>query len=148
MTGKADFSEEEWELVAEGPVVGGMIVLTAQGGGSFRETFAIAKAYAEARSKHGESQLLDEIVASKPEYDRHRYKTPEVLRDLGLQRLHDASALLETKATPEELAAYRAFVVSLSERVAGAHREDGQAVSPAEREAADAVGAAVGAATA
>ena len=145
MTGKADFTEEEWELVAEGPVVGGMIVLTAQGGGSFRETWAMSKAYAEARSKHGESQLLDELVSSKPEYDRHRYETPEQLRELGLQRLGEAAALLASKATPEELAAYRAFVVSLAERVAEAHREDGQAVSPAEREAADAVGAAVGA---
>ena len=81
MTGKADFSEEEWDLVAEGPVVAGMIVLTAQSGGSFRETWAMSKTYAEARSHHGESQLLDELVSSKPEYDRHRFKTPEALRE-------------------------------------------------------------------
>ena len=142
MTGKADFSEDEWDVVAEGPVVAGMIVLTAQSGGSFRETWAMAKSYAEPRGHHGESQLLDEIVASKPEYDRHRYKKPEALRELGLQRIGEAAALLTTKATAEELAEYREFVVSLAERVAAAHRESGQDVSPAEQEAIDAVRAA------
>ena len=148
MTGKADFSEEEWDLVAEGPVVAGMIVLTAQSGGSFRETWAMSKSYAEARSHHGESQLLDELVSSKPEYDRHRFKTPEALREVGLQRIGEAAALLGTKATPEELGDYREFVVSLAGRVAAAHREHGQDVSPAEQEAVDAVRAAVGSSSA
>jgi hypothetical protein len=44
MTGKADFTEQEWALVLEGPPSAGMIVLTAQRGGTIRETFAIAKA--------------------------------------------------------------------------------------------------------
>ena len=141
MTARGDFTEDEWELVSEGPVTAGMIVLTAQGGGSIRETFAIAKAYAEARQQHGESELLDVLVAAKPDYDRHRYKTPEVLRELGLQRIGEAAALLVQKATPAELEAYRGFVVALAERVAAAHREHGQSVSPAEQEALDAIGA-------
>jgi hypothetical protein len=144
MTSKADFSEEEWDLVAEGPVVAGMIVLTAQSGGSFRETWAMSKSYAEARRHHGESQLLDELVSSRPEYDRHRFKTPEALREVGLQRIGEAATLLGTKATPEELGVYREFVVGLAERVAAAHREDGQAVSPAEQEAIAAIRAEVG----
>src|SRR3954469_16265631 len=121
MTGKSDFSEDEWELVSEAPVVAGMIVLTAQGGGSFRETFAMSKSYGEARKQHGESQLLDELVSGKPEYDRHRYTTPELLRELGLQRIAEASALLASKATPAEVEAFRSFVVGLAERVAAAH---------------------------
>ena len=44
MTGKADFTEEEWELVREGPPTAGMVALTAESGGSFRESFARAKA--------------------------------------------------------------------------------------------------------
>ena len=49
MTGKADFTLGEWELVLAGPPTAGLIVVTAQRGGVFRETFAIGKAYAEAR---------------------------------------------------------------------------------------------------
>ena len=62
MTGKTDFTEEEWQLVLKGPPSAGMIVVTAQRGGTFRETIAIGKAYVEARQQHGESELLDEIV--------------------------------------------------------------------------------------
>ena len=48
MTGKADFTAEEWELVREGPPTAGMMALTAEHGGTFRETWALAKAYAFA----------------------------------------------------------------------------------------------------
>ena len=85
MTGRADFTEEEWELVLEGPPSAGMIVLTAQRGGSFRESIAMAKAYVEARRQHGESELLDEIVAAKLERDHTRYHSVEELRQHGLQ---------------------------------------------------------------
>ena len=66
MTTKAAFSPEEWTVVLEGPSTAGMIVITAAHGGTFRETVAMAKAYTEARAQHGESELLDEIVAAKP----------------------------------------------------------------------------------
>ena len=145
MTAKTDFSDEEWTLVSEGPVTAGVIVLTAHGGGSIRETFAIAKAYAEARGEHGESELLDVLVAEKPDFDRHRYSTPELLREQGLQRIGEAATLLEQKATPAEVAAYRVFVMALAERVAAAHREDGVEVSPAEQEALGAVRSSLGA---
>ena len=51
MTGKADFTPEEWELILEGPPSAGMIIVTAQRGGSFRESIAMAKAYVEARKE-------------------------------------------------------------------------------------------------
>src|SRR6516165_3197021 len=72
MTTQAAFSPEEWQIVLEGPSTAGMIVITAAHGGTFRETIAMAKAYAEARSEHGESELLDEIVATKPQVDHTR----------------------------------------------------------------------------
>ena len=65
MTSKSDFTAEEWQLILEAPPSAGMIVVTAQRGGSFRETIAMAKAYVEARQHHGESELLDEIVAGE-----------------------------------------------------------------------------------
>ena len=80
MTTKADFTPEEWDLVLEGPPSAGMIVITAQRGGTIRETFSMAKAYAEARQHHGQSELLDEIVAAKPEIDHTRYGSPEELK--------------------------------------------------------------------
>jgi hypothetical protein len=144
MTGKADFTQEEWELVLEGPPSAGMIVVTAQRGGSFRESIAMAKAYVEARRQHGESELLDEIVAAKPERDHTRYTSVEELKQHGLQHLRQAVELLERKTTPEEVEDYRRFVLTLAEKVAKAHREGGETVSDAERAAIEEISASLG----
>jgi hypothetical protein len=146
MTGKTDFTAEEWQIVLEGPPSAAMIVVTAQRGGTFRETIAIAKAYLEARKQHGESELLDEIASAKPEIDHTRYHSAEELKDDGLQHLRDAVELLERKATPEEVADYRRFVLSLAAEVATAHREGAESVSPAERAAIEEIAASLGAA--
>src|SRR5437016_560705 len=132
MTSKSDFTDEEWGLILEAPPSAGMIVVTAQRGGSFRETIAIAKAYAEARQEHGKSQLLDEIVAAKPERDHTHFHSFEDLKAQGLQHLRDSAALLEKKAAPEEVEEYRHFIVTLSNKVAAAHREHGQEASESE----------------
>jgi len=143
MTSKSDFSTEEWQLILEAPPSAGLIVVTAQRGGSFRETIAIAKAYVEARQHHGESELLDEIVAAKPERDHTHYHSPEELKANGLAHLRDSVALLEGKATPEEVEEYRQFVITLAHKVAAAHRENGQAVSDAEQAAIDEISVAL-----
>jgi hypothetical protein len=144
MAGKADFTESEWQTVLEGPPTAGMIVVTAQRGGMFRETIAIAKAYVEARKHHGESELLDEIVSAKPEIDRTRYHSAEELKEHGLQHLRGAVELLEQKATPEELDDYKRFVLNVADQVANAHREGGERVSDNERAAIEAIAANLG----
>jgi hypothetical protein len=133
MTSKSDFTDEEWRLVLEAPPSAGMIVVTAQRGGSFRETIAMAKAYAEARQEHGQSQLLDEIVAAKPERDHTHFHSYDELKQHGLQHLRDSVEVLAKKATPEEVEEYRRFIVTLSNKVAAAHREHGQDVSESEQ---------------
>ena len=107
MTTKSDFTTEEWQLILEAPPSAGMIVVTAQRGGSFRESIAMAKAYVEARKQHGESELLDEIVAAKPERDHTHYHSPDELKQSGLKHLRDSVALLERKSTPVEVDEYR-----------------------------------------
>jgi hypothetical protein len=139
MTGKTDFTAEEWNVVREGPPAAGMVVLTASQGGTFRETWALAKTYVEARRQHGESALLDELVAEKP--DVPRYHSPEEAEAQGLQRLGEAVALLAEKAEPEEVEAYRRFTLDVAQRVAAAHKEEGAAVSPAEQAAIEKVAA-------
>lgn len=148
MTSKSDFTAEEWHLILEAPPSAGLIVVTAQRGGSFRETIAMANAYVEARKQHGDSELLDEIVATKPERDHTHYHSTEELKQHGLQHLRDAVALLATKATAEEVEEYRRFIVTLSHKVAAAHREHGQEISESEQGAindiTDALNATVG----
>ena len=79
-----------------------------------------------------------------PQADHTRYHSAAELRENGLKHLRDAVALLQSKATAGELDDYRHFVVALASKVAAAHKEDGQAVSPAEAEAIQEITAALG----
>jgi hypothetical protein len=123
-----------------------MLVIAAQRGGMWKETISMAKAYTEARIEHGNSELLDEIVATKPKVDHSRYHSPEELRERSLAHLRDAVALLGNKATEPELNEYRHFIISLAHKVAGAHREhrNGGAISEAEQAAIDSITQALG----
>jgi hypothetical protein len=148
MTSKAEFTEQEWDMVLEGPPSAAMIVITSHHGGTLRETFSMAKTYAETRQEHGHSELLDELVAAKPEIDHTRYSGPEELTEHSLQHIRDAIALVEAKATPPELAEYRQFILNLSDRVAKAHKEGDVEVSETERAAIASITEAVQAASA
>jgi hypothetical protein len=145
VTTKAAFSPSEWQLLLEGPPTAGLLVITASHGGMFRETVAMSKAYAEARAQHGDSELLDEIVAEKPRMDRGgKVHNPEELRDEALDCLTDVSTLLEHKATAEERDDYGRFVLTVANKVAAAHREGGKQVSPAEAQAIQDITTAMG----
>jgi hypothetical protein len=153
MTGKADYTDEEWKVLREAPTSAGMLVIEADRGGMIRETFSMAKAYTEARRDHGASQLLDDIASEKPEVDRTRFQSVEELRSTLLQHIRDAVSLLVEKAPPEELEEYRRFLASVATRVAEAHREgfmgmSGERVSEAEQRAladiAEAAGSSAG----
>jgi hypothetical protein len=133
MTSKSDFTDAEWEIVREAPPTAGMVAATASSGGTFRESWALAKAFGEARQHHGQSELLDALVAERPH--PKRYHSPEELEQQGLALLRRAVELVEQKGTAEELDAYRQFTLAVAERVAAAHKEGGDAVSSGEQAA-------------
>jgi hypothetical protein len=139
MTAKAAFEPEAWKLIEEAPTSAAMLVILSQRGGTFRETMAMGKEYGEVRQKHGQSELLDEIVSTRPKVDHSRFHTPEELTDHVVGQVREAVAAVQAKADPQELEDYKNFIVHLSERVAGAHSEDGQAVSQAEQAAIDSI---------
>lgn len=74
------------------------------------------------------------MVAAGPK-SGGRFHGADDLRKQGLGSLREAAALLRSKSTPEEAEGYRAFVMTLAERVAEAHKEGGQEVSERERAA-------------
>jgi hypothetical protein len=142
MASKTDFTEQEWELLREGPPTAGMIAATASSGGTFRESWAMAKEFADARQHHGDSELLDALVAERPH--AKRYGSHDELEAEGLRRLGEAVALLEQKGTTGDVDAYRRFTLEVAQRVAGAHKEGGSDVSDQERQAIEKISAAVG----
>lgn len=150
MTTKADFNAEEWSQILEGPPLAAIAVITAQRGGTIRESVSMAKGYAEAREQHSGPELLDEILAAQPSVEPPKAGSPDELKTHVDEHLRGAVDVLEKKATPEEVSAYKAFALSLAQRVAEAHKSGGalgfggKQVSDSEREAIEHIAATLG----
>ena len=150
MTTKADFNAEEWSTVVDGPLYAGMRVIAADRGGTLRESLAMGRAYQEARERHGDSGLLDELVKSPPAIDADKVREAGGdIRAVATRQLRDAIAILEAKSTPAETDAYKVFVMTVAQAVASAHKEGGflgigaKQISDAENQALDAISAAL-----
>jgi hypothetical protein len=151
MTRKADFNAEEWSKVVDGRLYAGMRVVSAERGGTLRETVAMSRVYQEARQGRGASELLDELIKSPPSID------PERIRGAGgdigavtVEHLRDAMAILEAKATATEVDDYKVFVMTVAQAAASAHKEGGflgiggKPISEAENQALDEISSALG----
>jgi hypothetical protein len=124
MTDKAAFNAEEWSRLVEAPALVALRVIAADRGGTVRESLSLGRAYAEARQS-GDSGLLEEIVSSAPQVDPSGLKDPGALDQRAREALRESLQLLEQKATPDEVEAYRQFVLKVGETVARAHKEGG-----------------------
>jgi hypothetical protein len=146
MTTKSEFNGEEWERVARGPVLAGVMVALADRGGSFRESLALGKAYAAAKRDDGGTELLKELVASPPSLDRESAGQPDQIPE----QIREAVRIVDEKATPEEAEEYRQFILRLADVVAHAHKEGGvlgiggKEVSEEEQAALDLLSSTVG----
>ena len=155
MTSKADFNAEEWSVVVEGPAYASLYVISAHRGGTLRESMAVGRVYQEARGRQGESELVDALLASPPAVDRAALEQagggPGAIAQVATDRLRQAIRILESKATPEEVDAYKTFVMTAAQAAASAHKEGGflgiggKEVSEAEDKALDEISLALGA---
>ena len=125
MTTKADFNAEDWSTIVEGPLLAGLRVVAAGRGGTIRESIAIGRVYSEARQGQGQSELLDELVSSPPGVDPQRFQGVDDIAAATADRLRDALRLLNEKAGPEDVEAYKSFVLSVARAAAEAHKEGG-----------------------
>jgi len=151
VTRKADFNAEEWSTVVDGPLYAGMRVISAERGGTLRESLAMSRVYQEARSHHGQSELLDELVQSPPSIDADRLREVHGnIAPLADEQLREAIGIVEAKSTADETDAYKTFVMTVAQAVAGAHKEGGflgfggKQISDAENQALDEISTALG----
>jgi hypothetical protein len=143
---KADFNAEEWSKVLEGPLLAGLRVVAAERGGTIRESLAIGKVYAAARQEHGDSELLDQLVATPPAVDPQRMQGAGDIAATSADALREALRLVGEKGSPQDVEAYKGFVLNVARAAAEAHKEGGFAgiggkpVSEAEQAALDEIG--------
>ena len=124
MTTKTEFNAEEWERVEQAPALAALMVILADRGGVFRESIALGKAYAEARSDGG-SELIQALVETPPRLNPADMGPADQLRGELPQRVDEALRVVEEKATPEEAEEYRNFILRVADVVAHAAKEGG-----------------------
>ena len=134
MTTKADFTDEEWARLERAPIVAGMAISLADPGGPIeaaKEVMATIKTVTEtAPGDRGE--LVDAVAKSVSEKAQHRKSPLGDFKPRGalagqeiLDELRAVNELVTKKATPEEAAAFREWLLTAAKRAADAAKEGG-----------------------
>ena len=115
MARKSDFTEQEWDELRKGATGAGLLVSVSDRSffDSFKEAGSLAKHLAGGRS--GDSELVREL-SSERGTGFGVTASPQEIESGTLDALRSAVATLEAKA-PEDVDAYRSFVLELAENV-------------------------------
>jgi hypothetical protein len=119
MAKKSDFTEQEWEALQKGATGAGLLVSLSDRGffDTFKEAGALAKHVAQAR-QNSSSELVREL-AEIHGTGFGLTSSPDKVEDETMQALQTAMTTLESKA-PEDVDAYRQFVIDVATSVADA----------------------------
>ncbi|HEY8115540.1 MAG TPA: hypothetical protein VIH70_03915 [Actinomycetota bacterium] len=133
MTGKADYTDDEWNRLRRAPFVAGMAISLADPGGPIElshETIATLK---EASTPPSREQLLIEAsqdissMVNQKQNPLAGFK-PESSALAGtwvVDELSAVNAILRAKATPEEAEAFRRWLLDVAKGAADAAKEGG-----------------------
>jgi hypothetical protein len=138
MAGKADFTEQEWDQLHKGVAGAGLLVSLSDK--SFFDTFKEAGALAKhmAGGRQSQSQLVKEL-AQTGGTGFGLGSTPDKVENETLESLRAAKTALEQKA-PDELAAYKQFVLTVARSVGEAAGGGDEAESAAVEKISSALG--------
>lgn len=133
MTGKADFTEDEWVKLYRAPLVAGMGVSLADIGGPIemsKESLAAIKTAVTPTEQQG--LLVDLSAGLKVVLDQKQNPMSDLKpesgtdpREMILDELREANRIVSEKATAEEATGYRAWVLQSAKNAAEAAKEGG-----------------------
>ncbi len=120
MAKKDEFTHDEWTKLEQGVIGATMLVATADPGffDTFKETKAMAKHVAVARTSSS-SELIKELAHESRLSGFGLVKSPQELEQDTVGALSSAVSTLRAKA-PDEVNAYRQFVLGIAQSVAKA----------------------------
>ncbi len=137
MSTKADYTSEEWQLLIDIPTMVGAAVMAIgkSGLGSLKESFAMAQGTLSAVEGYPDNELVQALVngrlkegtKSTLESLSHPYKGAgrEEFKQIVVDKCGEATALLARKSTEAEAREYKAWAMSIGEKVAQAAKEGG-----------------------
>src|SRR3954453_1071806 len=135
MTSKADFAEAGWTRIKRAPFVAGMAISLADPGGPIelvKETAAALKTVAGAPGSGGRGELVDALSREVVSEARERKSPLQDFKPRGalagqeiVEELAEVNRIVSAKATAEEAAAYREWLLTAAQESANAAKEGG-----------------------
>lgn len=132
MSGKSDYTAEEWALLARAPFMTGMIVSLASPSGItgvLGESMVVTKALLAAEQSGSTNALIKSLVAdiksSRGAIAKPSGLSPDNARSVAMEEIGKVSALLAQKATPEEAGAFKDWLEDIAQAAAEAATEGG-----------------------
>jgi hypothetical protein len=154
MTSKQDFTDEEWKRIRRAPLVAGFAISIADPGGPIelaKETLASLRS---ATVPPSQEELLASVALDVQALAQQRQSPLGDFKptngQLVLDELRGVNELVTAKATPQEVDAFRGWLVATAQAAADAAKEGGfmgfgaERVSAGERQMLDQVRAALG----
>jgi hypothetical protein len=131
MSSKADFNADEWDLLRSSPVMASFLVVAASPSGPIglvQETTAAGKLIMQT-PQTAQTPLLkslsEDVVQTMTIPKPPPGSTPGQVQEAATEILRRTSALLDTKATPEEASEIRTWLAKVAQATAEAAKEGG-----------------------
>jgi hypothetical protein len=129
MTTKTDFTDEEWTRVLRAPFVAGMAISLADPGGPIEMSKETMTTMKSATNPPSREQLLAEIALDIESMTQQRQSPisgfkPQAAQEI-LDELKAVSEIVSSKATAEEAAAFKQWLMATAQAAADAAKEGG-----------------------
>ena len=153
ITSKQDFTDEEWARIRRAPLVAGVAISLADPGGPIEVAKESMASLRSATLPPSEQELLASVALDVQALAQQRQNPLGDFKPRGgqqvLEERRGANELVAAKATPQEVEAFRRWLVAAAQAAADAAKEGGilgfgaEQVSAGEKKMLDQVRAAV-----
>lgn len=137
MSNKNDYSEEEWQLILDVPMlIGAAVMVVGKSGlGTMKESFALAQQTLGAMKSYPDNELIQSVLDSRFK-DKQKASIesfshpmlrlpPEEFKDAVVAKCTEVNPILASKGSAEEVAEYKNWCQEIADKVAHAASEGG-----------------------
>jgi hypothetical protein len=129
MTSRKDFGDEEWTRIRRAPIVAGVAISLADPGGPIELAKETAATLRSATLPPSQEELLAAVALDIQAMAQHRQNPLGDFKPRGgeqvLEELRAVNELVTARATPEEAAAFRGWLLAAAQAAADAGKEGG-----------------------
>jgi len=129
MTSRQDFTEEEWARIRRAPLVAGVAISLADPGGPIEVAKETMASLRSATLPPSQEELLASVALDVQALAQHRQNPLGDFKPRSgqqvLEELRGVNELVTAKATPEEVEAFRRWLVAAAQSAADAAKDGG-----------------------